>query len=204
MPLPPLVLLLLPALLPPIPLPVVAPDEEPAPELPVPAPLRGLLPLFPLPDIPLDGPQSTFDLASDSLLPLPLRPELFPAIPELAPELLLPELDPDVPLFSEPDEAILLSGQSDVEPSELLEPLRPDELPVLPVELEDPDLPVSIPCELLPLDELPLVCDQPGCKQNASVLERANAVSMVFLFFMRFLPPSNCCESPDVALDRQQ
>src|SRR5690349_24319135 len=158
----------MPLLLPPIPLPVdpllpVLPLLPP-PRLPLELPLRPLLPVLPLPVpvFPIGG-QSILDCAKE---PLPVLP----------PELLLLELELPLPVEPLP-EAILPSGQSALERALLL-PLRSDVLPDFPMEPEvpEPELPVPNPCELLPLDEPPLVCDQPGCKPNASVLDKANAV----------------------------
>src|SRR6478736_2683834 len=148
------------------------------PKLPlVPLPRRGLpvLPV-PVPELPTGG-QSILDCAREPLPALPLRPELL-ALPVLPLELLLVEL-------------------------ELALPLRPDMLPEFPVEPEvpEPELPVPSPCELLPLDEPPLVCDQPGCKQNASVLDSANAVMRIFRLLIRFCLLQFVMKPPTVALE---
>ena len=67
-------------------------------------------------------------------------------------------------------------------------------------EVTEPELPVPNPCEPLPLEEPPLVCDQPACKPNASVLERANAVIIILQLLIR-----SCLldfmKSPIVALE---
>lgn len=114
-------------------------------------------------------------------------------------ELLLVELE--LPLEPLP-EAILPSGQSAVERALLL-PLRPDMPPEFPVEPEvpEPELPVPSPCELLPLDEPPLVCDQSGCKQNASVLDRANAVMRIFRLLIRSCLLQFVMKPPTVAIE---
>lgn len=180
----------MPLLLPPIPLPL-DPLLLPVlplllPPRPLELPLRPLLPVLPLPVpvLPIGG-QSIFDCAKEPLSALPpLRPELL-VLPALPLELLLLELELPLPVEPLP-EAILPSGQSALE-RELLLPLFPEVLPELPVEPEvpDPELPVPNPCELLPLDEPPLVCDQPGCNPKASVLERANAVMIILLLLIR-------------------
>ena len=124
------------------------------------------------------------DCAREPLPALPLRPKLL-ALPVLPLELLLLELELPLPLEPLP-EAILPSGQSALERALLL-PLRPDVLPDVPMEpvVPEPELPVPNPCELLPLEEPPLVCDQPGCKPNASVLDRANAAIRIFRLLIR-------------------
>jgi len=189
----------LPLLLPPMPLDPVPPLLPPKLPL-VPLPLRGLpvLPV-PVPELPTGG-QSILDCAREPLPALPLRPELL-ALPVLPLELLLVELELALPLEPLP-EAILPSGQSALERALLL-PLRPDMLPEFPVEPEvpEPELPVPSPCELLPLDEPPLVCDQPGCKQNASVLDRANAVMRIFRLLIRSCLLQFVMKPPTVALE---
>jgi hypothetical protein len=182
----------LPLLLPPIPLlPLLLPPMPLDPELLLPPmppllplPLRPLLPVpMPVPVLPAGG-QSILDCAREPLPALPLRPELL-VLPVFPLELLLLELELPLPVEPLP-EAILPSGQSALERALLL-PLRSDVLPDFPMEPEVPELelPVPNPCELLPLEEPPLVCDQPGCKPNASVLDKANAVISIFRLIIR-------------------
>jgi hypothetical protein len=197
-------------LLPPIPvLPLLLPPMPLDPELLLPLLLPPKLPLLPLPLRPLlsvpvpvlpAGGQSILDWAREPLPVLPLRPELL-ALPVLPLELLLLELELPLPVDPLP-EAILPSGQSVLDRALLL-PLRSDVLPDFPMEPEVPEfeLPLPNPCELLPLEEPPLVCDQPGCKPNASVLDRANAVISVFRLLIRSCLLSSLWNSPTVALE---
>lgn len=164
--------------MPPLPLLLPVPVPDPVPD-PDPLPLREPVPLLPVEPVP-DGGQSTLDCAKE-----PLSPERF--------DVLLPVLEPvplelpDDPLF--PDCATLPSGQSALDPRALLPELLLEEPPELPGDFDEPVPVAPLPCELLPLDEPPLVCDQPGCMQNASVLERANAEKTIRFLFIRYLPP---------------